>query len=376
MNIVIGNGWSALGAVGFLALKNEKVTWITGTGGRIRAPMPTLEASNQCRGLELWSELARGLGIEVAQPESGSFLREFRNKAFREPAWTKAPSPEERKQVMDEMLWAPERMLTSLFEARLGDLTLGELEEQIRARLSDGEFAGIKKIEGVPVQGFRVDGGRACAVVLSSGEEIEGARIIYADRWSLLPALQGLPKGLAFTRRRDPVGVLQASFTHEFPVGIGLKEGFFGALHKEAGEEFERHVWGHFSSDGQRSFWTLCLSQEEVEDNHEIAKRLRRMKGALDKMFTGTAWVPEGKTEFMSNVRDEQVRFEEAMIFAGGDAPLEPISVSKIEGLHFLTDGYGPSSALHQVGLLPGLKPGSEAQAERMNPANASLATE
>jgi hypothetical protein len=158
-----------------------------------------------------------------------------------------------------------------------------------------------------------------------------------------------MPKGLAFTRKREPMGVLQAVFAHEQPVAMGIQEGFFGTISREAGEETERHIWGYFTQDGMKSFWTICLSSEEGEDNHAIAKKLRKMKNALDKMFVGEGWVPEGKAEFMANVRSEQVRFEESILFSEGEDPREAITLDKLERVYFLTDGYGPTSALRQV---------------------------
>ena len=70
-------------------------------------------------------------------------------------------------------------------------------------------------------------------------------------------------------------------------------------------------------------------------------------------------------------------RFEEAMICSEGEAPIEPIHLAKLEGLSFLTDGYGPSSALHQLSLafeIPASRP--EAQAEGMDAAGSALTTE
>jgi hypothetical protein len=138
------------------------------------------------------------------------------------------------------------------------------------------------------------------------------------------------------------------------PVGAGLLESFFCLMHKEAGEEFQRNLWGSFSSDGSRSVWTVFLTASEVEDNHEIAKKLRRMKQTLDRMFAGTEWVPAGKSEFMANVHDEQVRFEEAMVFGAGEPPREILNVPKAGGVFFVTDGYGPAPALDQVVTLLG----------------------
>lgn len=86
--VVVGDGWAALGAVGFLAQAGVQVYWIAGTGARVLAPLPTME---QGPGVLVWKELAAKLGVPCGEPETGSYLREFRNKAFREVSWTKAP---------------------------------------------------------------------------------------------------------------------------------------------------------------------------------------------------------------------------------------------------------------------------------------------
>src|SRR4051812_21539159 len=94
---VIGDGWSALGVVGYLAHSGKSVHWIAGTGSRIQPVLPTLDAAHGSAGAAAWRDLAGKLGIETGEFQTGSYLREFRNKAFREPAWTKAPTPELRE---------------------------------------------------------------------------------------------------------------------------------------------------------------------------------------------------------------------------------------------------------------------------------------
>ena len=355
--VVIGDGWAALASVGFLVQAQKRVTWITNTGVRMFSALPSLDAGN-----DLWHRLAQGFGIDVGASSTGSFLREFRNKAFREPAWIAAPTLDARQEVLNESLWAPERKLAPLWESRYA-LSLNEIEHQIRVLLVGDSEAGkpwrelIRRIDEVPVGGFKIENDRIQAVILGSGEEIVCERVIYADRWDALPRIQGLPKNLPFIRGHEPAGVLQAIFGHEEAVGSGLPEGFYGTLHKETGEEFERHVWGHFSSDGAQSYWTLCLTGDEVEDNHQIAKKLRRLKSALDKMFTGTSWLPEGKAEFMANVAGEAVHFHEAVVFGKGERSDEPVTLSSIQGLQFVTDGHGPSSSLAQVARALDLAP-------------------
>jgi hypothetical protein len=352
--IVIGDGWAALATVGFLVQKQTSVIWISGTGSRILASLPGLEKG---AAVGLWAHLARGFGLETGDAVTGSFLREFRNKAFREPSWTKAPTPETRQEVLNETLWAPERRLVPQWESRFS-MTINEIENRIRALLTGDSAEGaewrnsIRRIESLPVASLKVEDGKVRGVVLASGEELLSDQIYYMDRWSQLPAITGLPKNLPFIRRRDPMSLLQVTFHHVAPMGVGVLEGFFGSVHKESGEEFERHLWGHFSSDGLQSYWSLCLTGDEVEDNHQIAKKLRRMKNALDKMFSGSSWLPEGVTEFMANVSSEQVLFQDSVLFAEGEVPTEPLNLSGLHGITFGTDGYGPSAAIEQVGKI------------------------
>lgn len=353
--VVVGEGWAALGLLGFLStnpdLTGRPLVWISGTGARMFPALPSLEAGEGTTGPEHWARLTQCLGIEAGELRSGSYLREFRNKAFRNPSWEKTHTLEERRGVRDEELWAPERSIAPVHETRFA-LSIAEIESQVREKLLAKAEAGIiRRIESIPLAAFEAPGGLLESIKLGNGETIQCERFFFADRWGMISQIEGMPKGIPFVRSRDPVGVLQAALTHEVPVAAGATEGFFNTLHKEAGEEADRHLFGYFTSDGARSFWTLCFSPEEAEDNHAIAKKLRRMKNALDKMFPTQPWLPEGKPDFMSNVKGEQVRFEEGVVYAKGEPPRERVTLSGVEGLCFLTDGYGPGSALDQVGI-------------------------
>jgi hypothetical protein len=364
--IVVGDGWAALGAVGFLASAGIDVCWIAGSGARMLAPLACLERGP---GVGIWAELSQKLGIECGELKEGSFIREFRNKAFREPGWTKAPTPESRKEVRDELLWEPERRFIGAFDVRWSR-SLGEIEEDFRRVLLSGIFPNLKRIEGVPITGLKKEDDAIQGVILGSGAYVECSQLIYADRWSLLPGIEGMPKFLPFLRNREPIGVLQAMFEHEPPTGSGTLESFYASVHRESGEDIERHVWGYFFSAGNRSVWTLCLSAEQGEDNHEITKKLRRLKNALDKVFAGSGLLPEGK-DFGSTVVEERVRFVEEVIFAQGTPPEEPFQVPQLAGALFLTDGYGPYWALNQVGSALGIQAkGSGSQTEDVNLTN------
>lgn len=360
--VVIGDGWSALGVVGFLVKSDVPVTWITGNHARLIAPAACLEWGP---GTQFWSELARRFDIQIGNCSTGSLIREFRNKSFREPAWTQAPTIEDRLSVRDEVLWAPERRFVGALDARFSK-TVAEIEEELRKILDSGSFKNLKKIEDNPVVGFKKENENIKSVILGSGEEIDAQKVIYADRWSQLPVLEGLPKPLLFLRKREFMGSVQLCLSHDVPLMSGVTESFFAALPRGSGEKLERNIWGYFLAEGKRSVWTICLSSAEVEDNHEIAKKLRRLKSTLDKVFASVGALPPERT-FTSTITDEQVRFEEDLICAEEGLAVGFQQLSELPGISFLTDGYGPSWALHQVGDLLGIVIQTDSQAEDVN---------
>jgi hypothetical protein len=264
--IVVGDGWSALSSVAHLLsqpnqhdTRSQEIIWVAGSVSRALSPLPTTHLG--------FAKLARHFGVELGQHHSSNgrnayatYLREFKNKAFREPIFSKG---EDREQAIVENLWGPEQKVALLTDDRF-ELSAAEIEESLRAKIIESEFSNLKRIEGNTFSGLKIADGQVQAIVLASGEELECSRVIFCDRWSLLPKIQGLPKGLSFTRSRDPHGLLQATFSHTIPVGVGVLEGFFATMNREAGEEFDRHVWGYFSADGKQSFWTICLTSNEV----------------------------------------------------------------------------------------------------------------
>lgn len=349
--VVIGDGWAALGAVGHLVSAGIEVRWVVGSGTRVLAPVVSLEEG---RGVEAWSQLASKLGVDIGEPQRGTFLREFRNKSFREPAWIKALTLTQRTEIQREVLWAPERRWIGPFEVRFS-MSLPEIEEKLREILIEENFSNLRRIDGIPVTTLQKENDRVHAVGLGSGEMLECEQVIYADRWGHLGNIEGLPKPLGFLRKRDPVGVLQAAFVHKIPIGVGISESFFVPLPREAGEEIERHVWGSFSSDGMRSHWTLCLSPEEVEDNHQIAKKFRRLKNTLDRAFSVSGFIPPESGGWISALLEEKVRFGEELLFSGGEVLIEPLEIPGVSGVLVLSDGYGPSIAFQQVSSMLGL---------------------
>ncbi len=343
--VVVGNGWAAMLAVGLLATKDSleggttsptNVLWITNSGARAMAPLPILEAGIAAA---TWRELIHRLGVSVDEPQTGHYLREFRHRSFARAAWHKAPTREARRETLTEWLWGPESRITPIFEARF-EAPLAEIEEKVRERILALE--NVKILSGVPVVGFE-----GSTLKVASGETLAFRRAIWADRWVGLGGIEGLPKGSALARNREPMGILQAVFTHSTALVDGtMREAFFGSTHKDAGEDFNRCVWGSFFDEGMKSVWTIFITEEEGADNHSIGKKYRRLRQALDKMFTGAEWLPEGAKDFSATIVKEQLLFQDDFIFAKGEPVTEAQSLG---GVTFVTDAFGPSVAAELV---------------------------
>lgn len=361
--IIVGDGWAATAAVSWLAHAGVPVRWVSGSGARLLAPLPFFAASP---GVQIWSAVAARLGIDTGHSQKGCFLREYRGKGFREPAWSHAPTPGDRDDVFRESLWTAERRMTGVFEEKFASFSLFELEELIRTKTLS--FKNVTRVEGAQVVSltWENDSGR---VKLASGEEFEFEKLLYADQWSALSDIAGIPKSLLgpvskvrvqdFTKKFKPQSALQLVFHHDPLVGVGLGEGFLLELNREAGEETQRHAWGGFYPDGKKSLWTVVLTPEEVEDHHEVAKKIRRIKQALNRVFSTPEWIGE-KRDFSATVTSETVRLEAGAIFADesemGSGPIEAPLVWEKAGISFLTDAFGPAAALEQVGLILGLE--------------------
>ncbi len=346
--VIIGEGWAALASLVSALEKHAQgdlIFWVPGSGGRVLSATPSLEGEPAAASLE---HMASVLGVDLGDRISGvSFLREFRNKSFREPVWNRDSDAEAQRERRLAELWKAENALMPVSEIRWLR-SLVEIEEEFRARLL--AHPAIQRREGIPVEGFEMVDGHAIAVLFGSGEKLEADEFVYADRWSRLAGLSGLPKPLSWNRSREPMGVLQVIFTHHEAIRPEVHEAFFTTMNRDAGETEDRHVVGHFYRDGRESIWSTVISPEEGEDNHAIAKKLRRIKQALGKMFSQTEW---STADFEKTVKNEHVRYEEAIVSGHGDAPKKPQHAGKAKNhdgsLEFVTDSYGVASALEQV---------------------------
>jgi hypothetical protein len=368
---VIGEGWSAIGALATHLLSNPEssVLWIAGTGARL---LPPIAGMGEGPGAEVLAELGRRLKSSWGEPDRGANVREFKNKAFQIPAWARA-GEDSALDTWCELLGESERRFVPMREVTF-EKPLIEIEEEIRAYILSQ--SRVTRVEGVPVHG--ISSGDRVSLRLGDGRQFEADSVVYADSWNALRSMEGLPKVAGLKGLVDGFA-LQLVCTHRDPVhaegGSAVRESFFCQPLREPNESIRRQVWGHFFDGGKRSIWTLFLASDESEDNHEIAKKIRRMKQTLNKMFVGGEWLGAKAKEFTDTILDEHVRFEEAIVVQEGDEPSEIPAIKDAEGASrvcFLHDGFGPAFSWAQIGKLWGVSlsstsgspesPSSEAQ--------------
>lgn len=345
--IVIGNGAGALASAGELARRGEKVYWFSGTGTRLFSVFPFLEFSESIEG---WQSFANHYGIELSEMQRGNFLREFRNKGFRAPLWTQAPTPSDRKEVMLETLWEPELSLVGRLDAGFGRSWV-DIEEDLRTAVSSSENI-IRKEGNYPLSISEEKGEWTAS--LEDGSAIQFSRLIYADRLDRLREVKGIPKKIIDGLRKYPrYSAVQLLLKHKKPVSVGLTEGFMFELQREPGEELQRHAFGGFFSGGSKSLWTVLLTSDELEDNHLISKRLRRIKQALNKAFQRPDWIddPHGKADFTEFTDSETVRVEESAVLDSKIREFLPV-VWEGTPVHFVADGLGPVASMQQLGMI------------------------
>lgn len=319
---VIGNSPAALLALRLLKDAEKPLLWIAGHSTQLDPVMPVVSAAAANEFQSLYPSI---------RFQSGEWIREFKNKAFRLPS------------IAKEDLFASESYFLTEEQAWFTDLDFDSLRSEFSRELNPVM---------IPVREVEFAQEKVVAVSFADGTRTEVDGLIFCDRPGVLAQIESLQKRSAFTARgRFPVGLLQAVFDHS-QLGPSALSGecFATALTREAGETRDRHAFGYFTHGGRRSVWTVILTSEESEDHHFAGKRIRRLKQALDRMFQGEAWLPAGLDAFSEAIEREQIRFLEDGVFSAGFQPLafEQIAPLGKGGLLFFTDAYGMSSMLSQ----------------------------
>lgn len=274
-----GDSWQETLEVAARVGRGEGVVWTPGAGGRLR---PVLSGVVTDAEAAAWRDACAALGVELGEWIPGDFVRIFKKSGFqRLDADTYAS------------LWGPEQAL------------LG----------GDAEAVAHGRFDADPIA---LDDGLRAAL---------GGHANLT--WVGLPEkARDLASAWAKPHARLDAGALQVTFHHVSPIGVGLRETFAGPMPREANDTTPvRHVWGFFSPNGMESHFTVLLTEAELADNHQIAKKFRRLKQALNKIFVGPEWLgPEAvkkpSLEFTDLLKDEHFKLIPDVPVPLGVAPL------------------------------------------------------
>lgn len=329
--VVLGDSTVAVFLVAQLVRRGQTVVWSLGTGKRLVPVMPGLPTSLAMAAVvDSASEL---IPAAVNVPyEQGCFHRVFKNKTFRLPDYAKTPLSE---------TWLPEQSVLGESEFRVRGYSLGVLDEQLRQQLEVHPL--VFRVGALPVLELELaDAGGS--IQFAGGPRFDFQKLYFCDE---LAALKAMPKLAAALKHQAAVkdsasfSALQVVFHHSEDMPIPTDTGFVIPMNRDAGETFDRSVSGYFL-DPRRSVWTVWMQAEETEENHEIMKKLRKLKQTLNRAFALEA---EGASEFLKTIEREQVRFE-----SGALLPMNQIKPSASNpDLVLMTESFGLNMALESL---------------------------
>jgi hypothetical protein len=331
--LVYGEGSSSVFLIHELIKRNERVVWVAGSSAPLLPLMPHMKSE---LALSTLASAADSLAVSYeSRIEKGLCHRVFKNKSFKLSNWKKA----------SEQTWIPELSLLGEDECRMEGLNPVLIEERLRASFESHPL--ITRVERSPVLEFEIfeEGGK---IQFAGGMLTEFKRFYFCDDPASLkafPKLQTIFKNqMKGIKPASRMGALQVVFHHSAPLKQAMSRGLVIPMNRESGETFDRDVLGYFV-EPTRSIWTVFLNPSECEENHEIMKKLRKLKQSLNRAFEGPEFLPEGKKEFISTVEREQVRFEDSALYTEGELQT---SASNPDFVLFM-DGLGQTKAMEQV---------------------------
>lgn len=339
--IVFGDGSSSVYLIHQLLRRGDRIIWVEGSGSKLLPVMPQVQSE---QALGILADAAESAGISHSRRvEKGFCHRVFRSKAFKLPLWKKSV----------EQTWAPELLQLGDQELRVEGMDPILIEESLRTSFEGNPQ--VTRVQNAPVIEFEVQeaGGK---IQFANGLLTEFKQFYFCDDLSALksfPKLQTIFKNqMKGIRPGARVGALQVVFHHSTPLKQFLNQGLVIPMNRESGEAFDRNVLGYFV-EPTRSVWTVYLQPSECEENHEIMKKLRKLKQSLNRAFESPEFLPEGKADFIATVEREQVRFEEHALWTGGS--LEQ-SASNPDFTLF-SDAFGLTPALARLAVHFGVSP-------------------
>lgn len=344
--LVFGEGSAAVFLIAQLLKHNESIIWVKDSGSQVWPVMPYVK-----------SELALGALIDThqiisnevfANPiEKGTAHRVFRNKGFKMPGWKRSSNLETQQQAFEDTVWAPEQSYLGVTELRIAGLSTMRIEQELRTALEINP--AVKKVEMAPVVEFEVfeHGGK---VQFTNGFITEFKQLFYCGPLAELKAIPKLATVLkhqmAKAKTSSAVSALQVVFQHSEPLAQSIETGLVIPMNRDSGETFDRDVLGYFS-EPTRSVWTVFLQADEIEENHEIMKKLRKLKASLNKAFDSPDFLPQGKKDFMATVEKEMFRFEEGFLVIEGEYKQSTANADFV----LLNDSFGLTYALEQIAV-------------------------
>ncbi len=340
--VVIGNGWAALGAVSCAIETGKSVLWVKGSGSRCKMPIPSLQKND---GWEIWDHNFKKWEIDTGGLEEGVFIREFKNKSFHLPAWSVNGETEKKEELLKKQLWAPEISFIGQTEVRW-EKNFSELEEALRESVQSSDLVQI--IEDNVVQEVMAGNQKKVKILVGPERTIETEKVIFADRLNLWSSIKGIATNgvVPSSRSYAPVGVLQVNFEHKNRINNMPSEGVFCLPVRDKTEKVHRHIWGYVSASGLKSIWTMLVTPDESEDNHEVTKKLRQVKQSINWIFDQSG-IMSGKKGFLENIFSEHVCFEEEWLFSKGKPWASPIKIDDWGVI--ITDGFGPAFSMKLV---------------------------
>lgn len=333
--VVYGDSVAAALAVKMLlADKNTSeysIFWVSGSGSKVLPVMPSLKSEAAIQVIESCRASDSG---HLYESVHGIQHRVYKNKSFKLDT-----------KLNHQELWKPEQMWVTKDEHQLLGLDLVKVEEDLKKELLlEGRVTRIENAEILEFEALEKGG----KLQLVNQQQLEFVQFIYADTVAHLrsyPKLWNLFKAqVRSVKTSEMVSVLQVVFHHTQPLLQKIQAGLMIPLSKESGETIDRHVMGYFLED-QRSVWTVFLQGDEAEENHDVMKKLRKIKQCLNKVFEGAEFLPEGVSNFMSTVAKEQVKFELNYFCATEVQSTETLARDFV----FASDSFGLTYALEQL---------------------------
>ena len=342
--VVFGEGSASVYLISQLVQRNESVVWINGSGARMSAVMPYVKSEKAL------GTLINSLNFlpEAKAPgsmEKGTFHRVFRNKSFKLPGWKRSSNLDAQKQAMESSVWTPEQSFLGVEEFRAKGVSPFLLEEVLREQMEN--HPSVSRVLNVPIVELEVfeQGGK---IQFANKMMTEFKQFYFCDG---LSELKTLPKlGTVFQHQLDKVktasrvSAVQVTFYHSVPFTSSLDTGLVIPMNRDSGETFDRDAIGYFVSP-TRSIWTVFLQPSECEENHEIMKKIRKIKQSLNRAFESPELLPEGKKDFISTIEKEQVRFEDNCLFTEGSFKPSKSNPDYV----LITDAFGPTLLLERI---------------------------